>query len=114
MGVKSVAKYIPISPRKCRRIIDMIRGKETGSALLQLKFSPTRSARMIYKVLKSAVSNAENNHNMSVDELYVHRAYVDEGPTMKRFQAGPRGRAMRIRERSSHITVEVEQKGVEK
>ncbi len=114
MGVKSVGKYIPISPRKCRRMIDMLKGKDTGSALLQLQFTPNRSAKMIYKVLKSAISNAENNHDMSVDELYINKAYVDEGPTLKRFRARAMGRAARINKRTSHITIEVEEKGVEK
>lgn len=114
MGVKSVGKYIPVSPRKCRRLLDMIRGRDTGEALLQLQFSPTRSAKVIYKVLKSAVANAENNHDMSVDELFVNHAFVDEGPVLKRFRAGARGRAMRIKKRTSHVTIEVEEKGVEK
>jgi len=114
MGVKSVGRYIPISPRKCRRMIDMIKGRNTGVALLQLRFSPKRSAKMIYKVLKSAIANAENNHDMSVDELYINRAFVDKGPTLKRFKARAMGRAARINKRTSHITIEVEEKGVEK
>ena len=114
MGVKSIGRYIPISPRKCRRMIDMIKGRNTGAALLQLQFSPTRSAKMIYKVLKSAIANAENNHDMSVDELYINRAFVDEGPTLKRFKARAMGRASRINKRTSHITIEVKEKGVEK
>ncbi len=114
MGAKSVGKYIPVSPRKCRRMLDVIKGKDTGTALLQLQFSPTRSAKMIYKVLKSAVANAENNHDMSIDGLYISRAFVNEGPTLKRFKARAMGRASRINKRTSHITIEVEEKGVEK
>lgn len=114
MGVTSRGRFIPISPRKCRRIIDMIKGRNTGTALLQLEFSPKRSSKMIYKVLKSAIANAENNHDMNVDELYISRAYVDEGPTLKRFRARAMGRATRINKRSSHITIEVEEKGVER
>lgn len=114
MGVKSIGKYIPMSPRKCRRMIDMIKGKDTGAALLQMKFSPKRSAQMIYKVLKSAIANAENNYEMNVDELYISKAYVDEGPTLKRFRARSMGRAGKINKRTSHITIEVDQKGVEK
>ncbi len=113
MGVKSVGKYLPISPRKCRRIIDTIKGKDTGSALLQLKFSPNRPAVMIYKVLKSAIANAENNNEMSIDGLYINKAFVDEGPTLKRFRARAMGRASRINKRTSHITIELEEKGVE-
>lgn len=113
MGVKSVGRYIPISPRKCRRMMEMIKGKDASSALLVLQFSPKRTAKMIYKVLKSAIANAENNHNKNVDKLYVDRAYVDEGPTLKRFRARAMGRATRIKKRTSHITIEVEEKGVE-
>ncbi len=114
MGVKAIGRYIPISPRKCRRMVDMIKGRDTGAALLQLQFSPRRSAKIIYKVLKTAIANAENNHDMSVDELYIHRAFVDEGPTLKRFRARAMGRATKINKRSSHITIELEEKGVEK
>ncbi len=113
MGVKSVGRYLPISPRKCRRMIEMIKGKDASKALLILQFSPKRTAKIIYKVLKSAIANAENNHNKNVDELYIHKAFVDEGPTLKRFMARAMGRAARINKRTSHITIEVEEKGVE-
>jgi large subunit ribosomal protein L22 len=112
MGVKSVGRYLPISPRKCRRTIELIKGKNAGMALLILQFSPNRSSKMIYKVLKSAIANAENNHDKNIDELYVYKAFVDEGPTMKRFRPRARGRAGRINKRTSHITIEVEEKGV--
>ena len=113
MGVKSVGRYLPISPRKCRRTIELIKGKNAGMALLILQFSPNRPSKMIYKVLKSAIANAENNHDKNIDELYVYRAFVDEGPTMKRFRPRAKGRAGRINKRTSHITIEVEEKGVE-
>ena len=113
MGVKSVGRYLPISPRKCRRTIKQIKGKNAGMALLILRFSPNRSSKMIYKVLKSAIANAENNHDKNIDELYVYKAFVDEGPTMKRFRPRAMGRAGRINKRTSHITIEVEEKGVE-
>jgi len=113
MGVKSVGRYLPISPRKCRRTIELIKGKNAGMALLILQFSPNRPSKMIYKVLKSAIANAENNHDKNIDELYVYRAFVDEGPTMKRFRPRAMGRAGRINKRTSHITIEVEEKGVE-
>ena len=113
MGVKSVGRYLPISPRKCRRTIELIKGKNAGMALLILQFSPNRSSKMIYKVLKSAIANAENNHDKNIDELYVYRAFVDEGPTMKRFRPRAMGRAGRINKRTSHITIEVEEKVVE-
>jgi large subunit ribosomal protein L22 len=114
MGVKSTGRYLPISPRKCRRTIEIIKGKDAGTALIMLQFLPKKSAKMIYKVLKSAIANAENNHNMSVDDLYINKAFVDEGPTLKRFRARAMGRAARINKRTSHITIEVEEKGVEK
>jgi len=113
MGVKSVGRYLPISPRKCRRTIELIKGKNAGMALLTLQFSPKRSAKMIYKVLKSAVANAENNYDKNIDELYINEAFVDEGPTMKRFRPRAMGRAGKINKRTSHITIEVEEKGVE-
>jgi len=113
MGVKSVGKYLPISPRKCRRTVELIRGKDAGMALLILKFSPKRTSKMIYKVLKSAIANAENNHDKNIDELYINKAFVDEGPTLKRFRARAMGRAAKINKRTSHITIEVEEKGVE-
>lgn len=113
MGVKSVGKYLPVSPRKSRRMIDLIRGKNAGMALVMLQFSPKRTAKMISKVLKSAIANAENNHDKNVDELYIHKAFVDEGPTLKRFRARAMGRAARINKRTSHITIELEEKGVE-
>lgn len=113
MGVKSIGKYLPISPRKSRRMIDQIRGEKVESALLILQFSPKRPAKMIYKVLKSAVANAENNFNKNIDELFVSKAFVDEGPTLKRFRPRAMGRAAKINKRTSHITIEVEEKGVE-
>ncbi|HOF02905.1 MAG TPA: 50S ribosomal protein L22 [Atribacterota bacterium] len=113
MGVKSVGKYLPISPRKCRRMTELIRGKDAGSALLILQFSPKKSAKMVYKVLKSAIANAENNHDKNVDKLYVNKVFVDEGPTLKRFRPRAMGRAAKINKRTSHITIEVQEKGVE-
>ena len=113
MGVKSVGKYLPISPRKCRRMTELIRGKDASSALLILQFSPKKSAKMIYKVLKSAIANAENNHDKNVDKLYVEKVFVDEGPTLKRFRPRAMGRAARINKRTSHVTIEVQEKGVE-
>ena len=113
MGVKSVGKYLQISPRKCRRMTELIKGKDAGSALLILQFSTKKSAKMIYKVLKSAIANAENNHDKNVDKLYVNKVFVDEGPTLKRFRPRAMGRAAKINKRTSHITIEVQEKGVE-
>lgn len=110
MEVKAVAKYIRMSPRKIRKVIDMIRGKEVGEALAILKFTPTGGANPVAKVLQSAVANAEHNLELSADDLVVAKAYVDEGPTLKRFKPRAMGRADSIRKRTSHITVVVSEK----
>ena len=111
MSVKAVGKYLTISARKGRQAVDIIRGKNAGKALLALKFLPNRSAKMVYNVLKSAIYNAQNNNDMNVEDLYVSKAFVDEGPTMKRFRPRAMGRASRIRKRTSHITIIVDYKG---
>ncbi|HUS92119.1 MAG TPA: 50S ribosomal protein L22 [Phycisphaerae bacterium] len=100
-------RYARISPQKVRLVIDLIRGREVQDALNVLKFTPNRAAGMIGKVLTSAVANA-NEAEADVDRLYVEEAYVDEGPTIKRWQPKDRGRAHPILKRTSHITVVVE------
>ena len=101
-------RYARIAPRKVRLIIDMIRDRDVTDAMNILKFTPNRAAVMIDKVLRSAVASADNAE-ADVEKLYVAKAYVDEGPTMKRFEPKDRGRAHRILKRTSHITVVVEQ-----
>lgn len=113
MGAKAVAKYIRISPRKARQVIDLIRGKDVGEAFAILKFTAHKATGPVSKVLKSAVANAEHNFSMNVDNLYVKEAYVDEGPTFKRIRPRARGRADLVRKRTSHITVVVSEKGGE-
>lgn len=110
MEVKATAKYLRISPRKARQIVDLIRGKSAQEALTILQFIPKKSAEMVYKVLKSAVANAENNYNLDVDQLVVSKAFVDQGPTLKRVRPRARGRGYLIRKRTSHITVAVSEK----
>ncbi|NLT95709.1 MAG: 50S ribosomal protein L22 [Clostridia bacterium] len=110
MEAKAVAKYVRISPRKARQVIDLIRGKSVREARAILKFTPNKGAEIIEKVLKSAVSNAEHNYEMDVDSLVVSRCFVDEGPTLKRFKPRAMGRADLIRKRTSHITVIVSEK----
>ncbi|NLX91406.1 MAG: 50S ribosomal protein L22 [Firmicutes bacterium] len=105
MESKAQARFIRIAPRKARIVIDLIRGKSVNEALGILRYTPKKGARIIEKVLKSAVANAENNNNMSRDALVISKAYVDEGPTLKRYKPRARGRATRIRKRTSHITV---------
>ena len=106
--VRAVAKYLRFSAQKGRLVVDQIRGKSVLQAATALAFSDRDAAREVMKVLKSAVANAENNHGMRADELYVSAAFVDEGPTFKRFKPRARGRADRINKRTCHITVIVD------
>ncbi|AZR74723.1 50S ribosomal protein L22 [Anoxybacter fermentans] len=110
MEARAVARYVRISPRKARQVIDLIRGKDVGEALGILKNTPKKAARIIEKVLNSAVANAENNHDMVVEDLYVSKAYVDEGPTLKRYRPRAMGMATLIRKRTSHITIVVSER----
>lgn len=107
---KAVAKYIRISPRKVRQVIDIIRGKDVQEALAILKFTPKRASVPVAKVVKSAAANAEHNYEMNKDNLYVAACYVDQGPTLKRWQPRAQGRADVLRHRTSHITVVVKEK----
>ena len=105
MEVKAQARFVRIAPRKVRVVMDLIRGKGAGEALSILSFIPKRASGIISKVLRSALANAEHNHEMDGDELYISQAYVDEGPTLKRFRPRAFGRAARIRKRTSHLTI---------
>lgn len=110
MNAKAVVRFTRIAPRKARQVIDMIRGKKVGDAQTILKFTPRFAAEIIGKVLNSAIANAENNHKMNRESLYVSEAYVDQGPTMKRFMPRAQGRASAIHKRTSHITIVVAEK----
>jgi large subunit ribosomal protein L22 len=99
---------INVTPMKARRVVDLIRSKPAAEALAVLKFAPQAAAEPVAKVLASAIANAEHNFNLDPETLVVSRAFVDEGPTLKRFQPRAQGRAYRIRKRTSHITIEVE------
>ncbi len=101
------ATYVRITPMKARRMIDLIRDLPTDEALAVLRFAPQAASETVYKVLASAIANAENNLDLDPDTLVVSRAFVDEGPTLKRFRPRAQGRASRINKRSSHITIEV-------
>ncbi len=105
MQVKSRAKDTGVSARKVRPLADMVRGKGVSEALVILQFAPSPLARVVAKVVKSAVANAENNFQMTPSDLRVVSIFVDEAPTLKRFRPAARGRARRILKRSSHITV---------
>lgn len=105
MEAKAYAKYIRMSPRKVRVVLDLIRGKKVGEALAILKHTPRAAAPVVEKVLKSAMANAENNHDMDVAKLYVAETYAGQGPTLKRFRPMDHGKAFRILKRTSHITM---------
>ena len=102
------ARYVRVTPMKARRVVDLIRGLPAGEALSLLQFAPQAASEDVLKVLASAVANAEHNGQLDRDSLWVSAAYVDEGPTMKRFRPRAQGRAYRVRKRTSHITVAVE------
>ena len=110
MEVKATAKYVRMSPRKVRLVVGAVRGKPVNEALATLDFLPNAAARAVAKVVKSAAANAENNYQLSPDDLYITRIYADEGPTLKRFRPRARGRVSPILKRSSHITVVVGEK----
>jgi len=105
METKAVAKNIRISPQKARLIADQVRGKEVGPAINSLRFMPKKAARIIRKVLESAVANASQNEAIDIDTLYVKTIFVDGGPMLKRIRPRAMGRATKILKRSSHITV---------
>jgi ribosomal protein L22 len=105
--VRAKAKYVRTAPRKARLVIDHIRGKPVEQARALLLTTPRAASRDVLKLLDSAIANAENNHELVADELVVGRAYVDEGPTLKRYRPRALGRATRIRKRTSHMTIEL-------
>jgi large subunit ribosomal protein L22 len=102
------ARYVRVTPMKARRVVELIRGRTAAEALAVLAFAPQAASAPVSKVLASAVANAENNLGLDPETLVVATAFVDEGPTLKRFRPRAQGRAYRIRKRTSHITVEVE------
>lgn len=110
MEVKATAKTLRIPPRKARIVIDLIRGKDAAEAAAILKFTPNVAAESVGKVLKSAVANAVNNHDMDEEKLYVKACYANEGVTLKRFMPRAKGSASAIHKRTSHITVVVDER----
>ncbi len=111
MKVRAVSKDTGISPRKVRPLVDLVRGKKVDEALALLKFAPTPTARLVAKVVKSAVANAENNFQLSPSDLKIVTIFADEARTLKRFRPRSRGRTSPILKRSSHITVIVAGEG---
>ena len=105
MEAKAVAKYVRMSPIKVGAVTDLIRGKNVDEALAIVKFTPKASSVIIEKLLKSAIANAENNHGMNRGNLIVSEIYANQGPTLKRIRPAAKGSAVRIRKRTSHITI---------
>ena len=106
---KATLKFARISSRKVKIVADLIRGKDVDEALAIVKFTPKASSEIIEKLLKSAIANAENNHGMKSNNLYVAEIYANQGPTMKRIRPAAKGSAVRIRKRTCHITIVVKE-----
>ena len=102
---EATLKYARISSRKVKIVADLIRGKNVDEALAIVKFTPKASSEVIEKLLKSAIANAENNHGMKHEKLYVAEIYANQGPTLRRIRPAAKGSAVRIRKRTSHITI---------
>jgi large subunit ribosomal protein L22 len=116
---RAQARYVRVTPMKARRVIDLVRGMPADQALAVLRFAPQAASEPVYKVVASAVANARyaaerDSQRLDVEDLVVREAYVDEGPTLKRFRPRAQGRAYRVRKRTSHITVVVAPKPEDK
>jgi large subunit ribosomal protein L22 len=111
MEARAQARFVRVTPMKARRVVDLIRGLPVAEAQALLRFAPQGASEPVGKVLDSAVANASHNAQLDPAQLVVSEAYVDEGPTMKRFRPRAQGRAYRIRKRTSHITVVVAENG---
>jgi large subunit ribosomal protein L22 len=107
---KAHAKSIRIAPRKAQLVVDLIRGKQVGEAIAILRHTPKAASPVVEKLLNSAIANAEHNYSMDINNLVISQAYVNQGPTMKRFRPRAMGRASRINKRTSHITLVVSEK----
>ena len=107
---RATLKFARISSRKVKIVADLIRGKDVDEALAIMKFTPKASSEVLEKLLKSAIANAENNHDMKHENLYVAEIFVNQGPTLKRIRPAAKGSAVRIRKRTSHITIVLKEK----
>jgi large subunit ribosomal protein L22 len=107
-SARAIARHVRMSPTKARRVVNLVRGLPAKEALTVLQFAPQAASEPVYKVLASAIANAEHNEGLDPESLLVSEAFVDEGPTLKRFRPRAQGRAYRIRKRTCHITVTVE------
>jgi len=111
MIAKATARFIRMSPQKARLVVDLIRGKNVNDALMTLQFAKKRATGPIEKVVRSAVANAtEKSETVDVDNLFIERAYINEGPRLKRIRPAPMGRAFRYVRRMSHVTIELGEK----
>ncbi|SDZ17976.1 MULTISPECIES: 50S ribosomal protein L22 [Tindallia] len=110
MEARAIARHIRIAPRKAKLVADLVRGKQVNEALAILKFTPKGASPVIEKLLRSAIANAENNHSMDKDDLYISEIYANQGPTMKRFRPRAQGRATQILKRTSHIGIVLREK----
>ena len=111
MEAKATARYVRITPRKMRRVVDLIRGRHVEEARRILRFSPLGASHDLEKLLNSAVANAEQNPGVVSQNLIVQKAWVDEGPTLRRFRPRAYGRAARVRKRTAHVTLVVKSIG---
>ena len=111
METRASSRFVRLTAQKARLVVDLIRGKKVEAAIAILEYTPKRCAKMVLKTLRSAVANAESSQSVDVDALYVKRAFVDEGPTAKRFLTRAHGRATKVFKRTSHITVVVDARG---
>ena len=107
---RATLKFARISSRKVKIVADLIRGKDVDEALAIMKFTPKASSEVLEKLLKSAIANAENNHDMKHENLYVAEIFANQGPTLKRIRPAAKGSAVRIRKRTSHITIVLKEK----
>ena len=116
MEARAIHNYARISPRKVKIVLDLIRNKPAAVAMGILKNTPKSASELLIKLLKSAIANAENNHELNADNLYVAGAFANQGPTLKRVMPRAQGRAFQIKKRTSHITLvlkEIEESGME-
>ncbi len=107
-GSYAIARHVRMSPTKVRRVVDVVRGMNVNEALNVLRFAPQAASEPVYKLVASAIANAESTESLRGDDLYISQAFVDEGVTMRRIRARAKGSASRILKRGSHITVVVE------
>ena len=110
MEARAILKYARISPRKVKIVMDLIRNQDADKAMAILKFTPKSACEYLEKLLASAMANAENNHDMNVDSLYVAQVFANPGPILKRIMPRAQGRAFRINKRTSHITIVLKEK----